>query len=59
LYAGGPIQQPDRRVQVTVALHSGFCVRRQYAAFARNRYGAVVREFLDTLVSRKLAARIA
>jgi hypothetical protein len=28
------------RFLVTVALHSGFCVRRQYAAFARIRYGA-------------------
>jgi hypothetical protein len=47
------------RFLVTVALHSGFCVRRQYAAFARIRYGAVVREFLDTLVRRELATRIA
>jgi hypothetical protein len=47
------------RFLVTVALHSGYCLRRQYAAFARIRYGAVVRDFLDGLVRRDLATRIA
>ena len=47
------------RFLVTVALHSGFCLRRQYAAFTRVGYGAVVRDFLDALVQRELATRIA
>jgi hypothetical protein len=46
------------RFLVTVALHSGFCLRRQYAAFAQVGYGAMVREFLDALVRRDLARRI-
>lgn len=47
------------RFLLTVALHSGFCLRRQYAAFARVGYGAVVRDFLDGLVHWELATRIA
>ena len=42
---------------VTVALHSGFCLRRQYMAFAGLKYGAGVRHFLDRLVARGLARR--
>ncbi len=47
------------RFLVTVALHSGFCLRRQYMAFAGLKYGAGVRDFLDRLVARKVARRCA
>jgi hypothetical protein len=40
-----------------VALHSGYCLRRQYEAFAGIRYGKSVRDFLDGLVTRRLAER--
>jgi hypothetical protein len=46
------------RFLVTVALHSGFCLRRHYTAFAGLKYGAGVRDFLDRLVARKLATRL-
>lgn len=46
------------RFLVTVALHGGFCLRRQYAAFARLQYGRHVRDFLDALVTRDLARRV-
>lgn len=46
------------RFLVTVALHSGFCVRRQFAAFAGVEYGKNVRNFLDQLVDRKLGRRV-
>jgi hypothetical protein len=39
------------------ALHSGYCLRRQFAAFAGVSYGKNVRDFLDSLVTRHLAAR--
>lgn len=45
------------RFLVTVALHSGFCLRRHYAAFAGLQAGAGVRSFLDRLVARGLARR--
>ena len=45
------------RFLVTVALHGGFCLRRQYAAFAALQYGHPVRDFLDALVVRALARR--
>jgi hypothetical protein len=46
------------RFLVTVALHSGFCLRRQFGAFAGVEYGKNVRNFLDQLVDRRLAARL-
>ena len=46
------------RFVVMVALHSGFCLRRHYTAFADLQYGAGVRDFLDRLVSRRLARRL-
>jgi hypothetical protein len=46
------------RFLALVALHGGFCLRRQYAAFARIGYGRHVREFLDELVARDLSRRI-
>ena len=42
---------------VTVLLHSGYCVRRQYAEFIGAGYGHNVRDFLDRLVTRQLARR--
>ena len=45
------------RFLATVALHSGYCLRRQYLAFAGVRYGKNVRDFLDGLVMRGLALR--
>jgi hypothetical protein len=47
------------RFVTLVALHSGYCLRRQYLAFAGLRYGKNVREFLDGLVTRRLATRFA
>lgn len=41
-----------------VALHSGYCLRRQYASFAGVAYGKNVRDFLDDLVARALARRL-
>jgi hypothetical protein len=41
-----------------VALHSGYCLRRQYEAFAGIQYGKNVRHFLDGLVERRLAESI-
>jgi hypothetical protein len=40
-----------------VALHSGYCLRRQYETFAGIRYGKNVRAFLDGLVRREFAVR--
>ena len=45
------------RFVVTLALHSGYCLRRHYATFAGLRYGKNVRDFLDGLVARRLARR--
>ena len=45
------------RFVALVALHSGYCVRRQYVTYAGVRYGKNVREFLDGLVVRGLALR--
>jgi hypothetical protein len=42
----------------TVALHSGYCLRRQYAAFAGCKYGKNVCDFLEGLVTRGLADRL-
>ena len=54
-----PLRLTERQARfvVTVALHSGYCLRRQYMAFAGLRYGRVVRHFLDHLVTRQLAVR--
>jgi hypothetical protein len=45
------------RFLVTVALHGGFCLRRQYMSFTGLKYGAGVRDFLDRVVAQKLARR--
>lgn len=47
------------RFLVTVALHGGFCLCRQYTAFTGLQYGQGVRDFLDRLVTRRLAKRLA
>jgi hypothetical protein len=47
------------RFVALVALHSGYCLRRQYLTFAGLQYGKSVREFLDGLVTRGLASRFA
>ena len=43
------------RFLVTAAPHSGYCLRRQYLAFAGVRYGKNVCDFLEALVRRRLA----
>jgi hypothetical protein len=45
------------RFIAAVALHSGYCLRRQYSAFAGVACGKNVSDFLDTLVARGLAER--
>ena len=45
------------RFLALVALHSGYCLRRQYAAFAGIQYGKNVCDFFETLVARGLAER--
>ena len=56
--AVAPFGFSDRQTRflVTVALHSGFCLRRHYAAFAGLEYGQGVRDFFDRLVRRRLAS---
>lgn len=41
-----------------VALHSGYCLRRQYAAFTHQKYGKNVCAFLDGLVDQGFARRL-
>ena len=41
-----------------VGLHSGYCLRRQYAEFTGVAYGKNVRDFLDHLVTLGLARRL-
>jgi hypothetical protein len=42
---------------VTVALHSGYCLRRHYTAFTETKTGKNVQRFLEGLVARQLARR--
>jgi hypothetical protein len=51
----GPSQAP---FLTTVALHSGYCLRRQYAAFIGCTHWKKSSDFLDGLVARNLARRI-
>jgi hypothetical protein len=46
------------RFLTLVALHSGYCLRRQYSSFGALTYGKNVRNFLDGLVDRQLARRV-
>jgi hypothetical protein len=43
---------------VTVALHSGYCLRRHYTAFTGTKTGKNVQRFLEGLVARQLARRM-
>ena len=43
------------RFLVTAALHGGYCLRRQYQAFAGLSHGQQVNDFFETLVRRELA----
>lgn len=43
---------------VTVALHGGYCVRRQYDAFVGRAHGQIVCDFFDALVARGAMHRI-
>jgi len=45
------------RFVATVALHGGYCVRRQYQTFAGVSHGNAVQAFLEGLVTRGLATR--
>lgn len=42
----------------TVALHGGYCLRRQYGTFTGQKYGKTVCDFLDRLVDERLATRV-
>ena len=53
------LTQRQARFVVMVALHGGYCLRRQYATFLGVQYGVVVRQFLDKLVGLQLMARVA
>src|SRR5206468_12216986 len=55
--AGFGFTARQARFLVTVALHSGYCLRRQYEAFAGIQYGKNVRDFLDGLVTAGVATR--
>jgi hypothetical protein len=46
------------RFLTLVALHSGYCLRRQYSAFGALSSGKNVRNFLDGLVDRQVARRV-
>ena len=43
---------------VTVALHGGYCLQRQYDAFVGHRHGQVASDFFSRLLSSRLATRI-
>lgn len=45
------------RFLVTVMLHGGVCVPRQYARFAGTAYGHKVNVFFDSLISKRFAVR--
>jgi hypothetical protein len=48
----------QRQFIATVALHGGYCLRRQYGAFAGIQCGKNVRHFLETLVECRVADRL-
>lgn len=43
---------------VTVALHGGYCLQRQYDAFVGRRHGQVGSDLFDRLITRRLATRV-
>jgi hypothetical protein len=54
-----PLDLPPRQTAflVTVALHGGYCVRRQYDAFVGRGHGQIVCDFFESLVTRGLMHR--
>ena len=52
------LTERQTRFLVTVALHSGYCLPRQYAAFAGVQYGKNVSDFFEALVGRQLLERL-
>jgi len=46
------------RFLMTVALHSGYCLRRHYMTFTGTQNGKNVQRFLEGLVARRLAVRL-
>ena len=44
---------------VTVAMHAGVCLSRQYATYSGLVWGHVVREFFTALVKRRMSSRSA
>lgn len=51
---------PRRQTEflVTVALHGGYCLQRQYDAFVGRRHGQVACDFFERLVTSRLATRL-
>ena len=51
---------PRRQTEflVTVALHGGYCLQRQYDAFTGRAHGQIASDFFDRLVSWRLATRV-
>lgn len=51
---------PRRQAEflVTVALHGGYCLQRQYDAFTGRAHGQIACDFFDRLVSWQLATRV-
>ncbi len=58
--AVAPLGLPPRQTAflVTVALHGGYCLRRQFDTFVGGAHGQVGRNLFDTLVNRHLATRL-
>jgi hypothetical protein len=52
------LSERQTRFLATVALHSGYCLARQYAGFAGVQYGKNVSDFFDALVERQLLERL-
>ena len=55
-----PIGLPRRQTEfvVTVALHGGYCLQRQYDAFVGRRHGQVASDLFDRLITQRLATRV-
>jgi hypothetical protein len=56
--AGMGFTPRQARFLTLVALHSGYCLRRQYATFTGTECGKNAGEFLERLVARRVACRI-
>ena len=55
-----PLRLARRQTEfvVTVALHGGYCLQRQYDAFVSRSHGQVACDFFDRLIAERLATRI-